>query len=396
MAKAAAKRNHAPLFTETQYRRRGGPRDIFFIGSSSIARGSEASYVGHNKVGFGYFTDAAYVGWAQIQSNGLWRYAGQAATGGYSAMQVRDEHLPVAMAAKPWACVVHCGQNSIDMFADTLAALDTVYTQLIAANIMPIIVTVQPLDNIVDASLVNKLNVWLRRRARELGVPLIDSHKLFTDPATNKWLPAYSDGDSVHSNAAGAKALAKLFNDTLAPWLPTFGAFDFAHSEPDASLLMQKPIMMNKVGTFVESWSGSLGTGAVVTQADHADVAGKLLTITYDGSGSGVTTFVGATQTLVAGRRYRLGFKSKFVRPGAGRITFRLAQQPVSTEDKLFGFRVEQGYELGSYVQEWTMPAGLSSYTFRPAFTLDNSPASGTVFQMGQFTWQDLTGQGIV
>lgn len=382
-----------PVFTESKYRRRGGPRDIFFIGSSSIARGSEASYAGHDKTQYGYFTNLGYVGWAQIQGNGLWRYAGQAATGGYSAMQVRDEHLPAALAAKPWACVVHCGQNNIESWEDTLAALTTIYQSLLAARIMPILVTIQPLDNASDKIKVNRLNTWIKARARDMGVPVLDSHALFVNPETNAWATAYSDGDQVHSNGLGAKVLGKLLNDTLAPWLPATGAFDFAASEPDTSLLVSRPLNYVTSGSFTSGWSGTLGTGAAATKTDQTGVVGKMMTITYDGSGSAATTIVGPTVTLVAGRRYRLGFKSKLVLPGAGRVTFRLAQQPASTEDKLFGFRAEQAYDLGQYVQEWTMPAGLSSYAFRPAFTLDGTPASGFAFSFGQFTWQDMTAQ---
>ncbi|MEI4273941.1 SGNH/GDSL hydrolase family protein [Klenkia sp. LSe6-5] len=374
-------------------RRSDGRRDIFFIGSSSTNRDSYESYTGATRVAFGYFEGLSWPGWAQIESNGRWRFAGLAAQSGYSAAQVRDEFLPVALAAAPWACVVHCGQNGIEDLPGTISALTDIFTALLNAGIIPILVTSQPLDNQADTTRVPKLNVWLRRQARRLGVPLIDSHALFTNPATGQWLTAYSDGDQVHSNTAGAQALGQLFNTVMDNWLPPTPLAQLNTFQPDTSLLMSKPLMLNASGSFVEGWSGTLGSNAVVSQDTVAGCDGKMLTVSYTAAG-GTTTVVGSTVTLVPGNRYRLGFKHKLARPGVGRAMFRLAQNPAGTEVRQFGWRVELPFGLSTYYQEWVQPAGLSAYAFRPVITLDNSPAAGFAYSIGQFTWENLTANG--
>ena len=66
-------------------------------------------------------------------------------------------------------------------------------------------------------------NQWLAQFAAAEGIPLINTAKVMTDPATGK-IPTAYDLDGTHQNEAGAKAIGRLIADAakahLPPWTP--------------------------------------------------------------------------------------------------------------------------------------------------------------------------------
>ncbi|HHN6278777.1 TPA: SGNH/GDSL hydrolase family protein, partial [Klebsiella pneumoniae] len=90
------------------------PGDIFAIGDSITAYG--VAWSGANASGTSYapcINDQSWHGWASLFTNGRIQLAGISATGGYTVTQVKNVHLPNAIAADPTFCVVMCGRNDI-------------------------------------------------------------------------------------------------------------------------------------------------------------------------------------------------------------------------------------------------------------------------------------------
>lgn len=160
-----------------------------------------------------------------VLSKGRIINAGIFATGGYTAMQVRDTHLPsvLALDPAPGACIVHCGANDYSISSGTLfdwntstSAIIDICTQLLAHGIVPILVAEVAAYVTANATIranSTKWNEWIRRYAFQNGFPMLDEYAALVQD-DGSMLEIYdTGGDETHPSHLGHKAIAQKFID---------------------------------------------------------------------------------------------------------------------------------------------------------------------------------------
>ncbi len=201
------------------------PNDVFYIGDS-ITAFTESTTGNYNNTNRDLSPLVCAQGWpiyAELISKGRVKYAGVSATGGFTALEVLNTHVPVAIKAKPSACVVMVGRNDINAatpIATLISTFKKIFWQLRSNGIMPILATM-PAQNSNDATkkvLQYNINNWLKSYAQAKKFPLIDLHAATVDPASGEWLTGYWY-DVSHPRPLGAKAMGKAVADTLSAWL---------------------------------------------------------------------------------------------------------------------------------------------------------------------------------
>jgi lysophospholipase L1-like esterase len=118
---------------------------VFGIGDSITAHGYTAS----GTFPYGKLDSQAYLIWAALLSQGRVRFAGVAATSGYTAASILSTHLPTAITAAPAACVVLAGTNDVQgigtgsngydstaatTMAQYITTMTSIYTRLLQAG----------------------------------------------------------------------------------------------------------------------------------------------------------------------------------------------------------------------------------------------------------------------
>jgi lysophospholipase L1-like esterase len=239
--------------------------------------------------------------WACLLSNGALTYAGMAATGGFTSLQVIDTHLQTIIAAKPAMCVVECGTNDVPLGGTTTRTnLLTIWKALAAAGIVPVLCTLTPRNDFASGGTIGpllQLNLWIQRQARLNGWPCVDLYNACaaTGPGASGGWAAGLNGDNVHPNGKGAKAMGQAVATALQTWttpgppfLPTVPA-DTASGRYNG---LGNPLFTdtNADGT-PDGWTLS-GAPTAASAADAA-VVGNAFSITRtaaDGFASGPNT----------------------------------------------------------------------------------------------------------
>jgi len=199
--------------------------DFFAIGDSITAFG--IAYSGINNTGTSYspcLRDQSWHEWATMMTNGRLRLTGISATGGFTATQILNTHVPKAISAGSTFCVVMCGRNDVvqglNIDAVTIPAMNKIFSRLRYAGIIPVVCTMSAQSNSSsDAQRISefKINSWLRAYARKYGLPLVDLHQATVNPLTGDWIPGMNQ-DVSHPTGAGAKVMGKALVDGLKEW----------------------------------------------------------------------------------------------------------------------------------------------------------------------------------
>lgn len=171
---------------------------------------------------------------------------GVAATGGMTSQQIRDVHLPKAVAAAPTWCSVIAGAN--DLGGDIGAAIavnDEMCDALEAVGTTPILAVLPPLST---GPGLDRLNEWAADRATRRGYPLIDFASTLTDPVTGGYRAGLSD-DNVHPNSEGTVLMAEGFRDViLGLGAPPARAYMVSRPRGD------NPLLIASSGTIPYGW----------------------------------------------------------------------------------------------------------------------------------------------
>lgn len=368
-----------------------GDRTLSFIGDSITEANVSNNTHGNLASSIASFAGNSWVGQAALRADGIWRYRSVRATAGYTPSQIRATHLPGAIADNPWACVVLAGTNSETTTAASITELTAIYAALEAAGIHPILCTIPPR---AQATYEATLNTFIRRYARDHGHLLVDFHTPLLDTATQ----AFAAGltlDGIHPNAAGAAVMGETFAAVLRTALagrnyaPTLDhTADGATLVPNATFMGGTNADTSPVGWVLQTARGT----STIALATDAAVRGRKVVMTVGDSTLNVRS---NHVTLVAGRRYLVAYRVRFPTIGSGgSVSFQLEETSVGS------LKLASWLSLAVPLTDWrtvyfefVMPTGLSSYSWRMKL---QAVGSGTVLEVGEFTWLDLTALGLV
>lgn len=363
--------------------------------------------------------DGAYRNWAVLLPDGAVTYGGAFATGGYTAQQVRDVHLPqvLALNPKPTMCVVLAGTNNASSdLAGARQALTDIYTGLRAAGIVPIACALTPRSDAVE--FVARLNRWIAQYARLNTIPFCNFHNAKTvDAATGGWKSGLNL-DTVHPGVLGAKAMG----ETLAPVLKTVAASRpwspaLAASNVDVTVAFASPLFTGFTANgegFPPTQSGGVAGArrglqfaggaancTVATEVDAANVNGAWLKLTASGSGGfNIRQLLGGYVTANPGDVWFFGLKIWLSGMGADNTV------SVGLVDGVAGSSLDplNGGSGSTVMTSWTkdigpvtvwgygvVPAGKTSVRVDIAVT----GSAGPVIRIGEVTPINLTALGI-
>jgi lysophospholipase L1-like esterase len=376
-------------------------RTVFQVGDSITAQQATSGVMADTRSGIACFGPTSFPGWLALSSNGNWRWTGIAGTFGYTPAQIRATHIPQAIAANPWACVVLAGTNGVNNLAQQIIDLTGCYADLIAANIRPILCTIPP-QGTAPSSDVYKLNTWIKRYAETNALTCIDLHAALVDPATGAYLAAYDSGDHIHPTAAGAKLMgqtvASVLNALTAPTATSLPKQNVTNGHANCLMLGTTGGTNIAIGQ-VTTYSGALGTSTVTRTATDPSVVGNLLTVTRGDTDIAVAIVFGSGYgyLFTAGHRYRVVCKVKAV-AGSGSWQLRLADGATHSTTFLGGWgpvapiTLDSGTGFSTVVFEFVAPTGLAAYDYQLTALATGVGAS---IQVGQVDLIDLTALGI-
>lgn len=336
--------------------------DIFAIGDSITAYG--VAWSGANASGTSYapcLNDQSWHEWASLLTNGRIHLTGISATGGYTVTQVKNVHLPNAIAANPTFCVVMCGRNDvvqgINIDTVTIPAYRTILLRLRQAGIMPVVCTMSAQGNSGDNSrriAEHKLNAWLRAYAKEKSLPLVDLHRYTADPLTGDWISGYNQ-DVSHPNGTGAKAMGQALVDGLKDWTsPTLPVR--ADEQLAAGLtknLITNALFLNNTGANPSDWTiTTAGTATITT-----DIAVKGNVWSTANQSSELTV------SVTPGQRLQFGFFTKT----ASQLSLYVLAGGSSSTQNLAGLRGWKTYitDWAYFAYEFTVPDGITQVTVK-------------------------------
>ncbi|HHQ5719969.1 TPA: SGNH/GDSL hydrolase family protein [Klebsiella variicola subsp. variicola] len=336
--------------------------DIFAIGDSITAYG--VAWSGANASGTSYapcLNDQSWHEWASLMTNGRIHLTGISATGGYTVTQVKNVHLPIAIAANPTFCVVMCGRNDvvqgINIDTVTIPAYRTIFLRLRQAGIIPVVCTMSAQGNSGDNTrriAEHKLNAWLRAYANEKSLPLVDLHRYTVDPLTGDWIAGYNQ-DVSHPNGTGAKAMGQALVDGLKDWTsPVWPAR--ADEQLAAGLtrnLITNALFLNNTGTNPSDWTVTTAGTATIT-TDSA-VKGNVWSTANQSSELAVS--------VTPGQRLQFGFFTKT----ASQLSLYVLAGGSSSTQNLAGLRGWKTYitDWAYFSYEFTVPAGTTQVTVK-------------------------------
>jgi lysophospholipase L1-like esterase len=220
------------------------------------------------------------------------QWGGYFATQGYTLQQIHDTHLPTVLALtgaqKPAACAIFGGTNDIGagsggsfVFATSKATHLDICNQLVAANILPILVVLPPRTDFTACKNNGvQWNAYIVGLGAQKGWPVLD---LYTPVVTTGGAFVSSgSADGIHLNGltnrlAGttiATQLAALFPTGLPAYLGRWQGDPQNLIASTAQLFLGAP-----TGGIAAGWSGS-GTGCVFSVvAGDATIAGDWQTL---------------------------------------------------------------------------------------------------------------------
>ena len=271
-----------------------GGNAVYYIGDSIVAYGI-ASSGGGGEVGTLYkplIGARAWAAWAMALSDGVIRYAGQSATGGYTSAQILNEHLPNALKSGADYCIISAGTNDLRLEvaeATTIANIYNICDQLRGVGIKPLPMLMPGRQELTAEHLAKKARIHAAIRAYcELhDLPVVDMQTAVANPSTGAWIPGYNY-DISHPNQHGAFHMGKAVVKALGPRIAKVYPIRPASATGNGNLV--------KSGQFDGTDGWTLKGDAVVADTEELGkdlvlVAGQSATQTVTTPASGVVAF---------------------------------------------------------------------------------------------------------
>lgn len=300
--------------------------------------------------------------WAQHASNGLLRYAGVYATGGFTTGQILNTHIPKVVTARPSFCVVMAGRNDVHQRISlevTLGNFRSIFITLRRAGIIPVICTMSAHsgNDAQQKILQSSINNWLVSYANKYGLPFVDLHSATINPQTGEWVAGYNY-DASHPKAIGAQAMGQRLADTIAKWVaPTYPRIAVQQSDPATHPnQMPNPLFYINDGVNPSEWT-VIAPGASSIETDAA-VKGKVWQL-----GNGADRSI--TIPVIGGESYGFGFMFKTVSENNCEVYAVAGSNRNATVGYLAGIKNWQGNTgaFGVFYDEFTVPDGVSTIT---------------------------------
>lgn len=234
------------------------------------------------------YTDSNWGNIAIALSMGKLVRGGNFGIGGQTTAQVAARVMDVVNAVpKPNVCVAGEITNTVGGGADdaaTLAAVDLLFTgvyDVLAANgIIPVVMNAPTRGNIAvpktddERRRIALANAKIARLAALRGYPLIDVHKVVTDPATGKFLEAATT-DGVHYTKVYNRKVAEAALNVLLPMAGGYEPF-LANWNADPTNLLTNGLFLGTTSTvssypMPQSWNGGANNFRAITAPATAD-----------------------------------------------------------------------------------------------------------------------------
>ncbi|MCU1675351.1 MAG: hypothetical protein JWM93_109 [Frankiales bacterium] len=379
----------APLATDSPYPR-SGPR-TWILGDSITVNGVNTSTPNT------WESRAWYIA-ASIAAEGKFVIDGIAATGGFTTTQVLATHVPTVLAAKPAMCVVLCGRNdvvNVVPWATVKANLLSMYTQLIAAGVMPVpcTLTANTGNTSAQASLTDQINNFIRIYAAAHKLPVMDVATLTNTTAGGQVTGWFADAS--HPNAVGAKGIGAFVATQLASILPPFTPpVAIVNSSPTTDFnLVTNPLFLtdtNADGT-PDNFTVVAGsaTGSVALVAGTGSVRGNYMVVSRSGGTGIYYAKMAASAPVVAGRRMALSLRLKAtVEAGSAQCFVRAVHASNTTVYAGISEWAADIAEPGLFYTEFVVPAGVTNINIWAGL----SAGTGSI-SVAQLSFRDLTAQ---
>jgi hypothetical protein len=376
-------------------------RRLWMVGDSITDNGNPGGLFGGGRLnGLAVFNSQSIIGAALANLDGRVRHGGVAATGGYTAEQIRTTHVPtiIANASRGDIVAVLAGTNNevAGDLAATKMTLLGIYADLEAAGLLPLPCTVPPNKNPANyVAFSQALNAFVQRNAAEKGYSVADFYSVTVDTATNSYLAAYDSGDNTHPSAAGAWAMGVELARAVRVRVPacTPGVLYTTNAYPSGLLHPTNSVMLTDTNSdgIPDFWGllSSAGTSTKTLTTDAAYI-GKKFTITRGDTNINVKT---GAFTLVPGNRVLFGVKFTATPAASGTWSIRL--ENVGGSGAMAGYASIPTVSGTASVVLWdfVVPAGWPTYSFR--VDIYANTGVGTALEVGQVTVRDLTAEGI-
>ena len=348
--------------------------------------------------------------WLYCYAGGRLRWARTAAQAGYTLAQIRDTQLPLILAQNPLPDAVlllggtnDVGSSTFDLAA-SMAVWDDIHNQLRKQGIRLIPCTIPPRGDSTTANQkADKFNAALRNRAANLGLDLVDYHKVLVDPATGGYKAGYSISDNLHPSFLGGKEMGKYAAMVLAPRFPDVRPYLVEHALDSTDLLAGQGLF--RVDTngdgIADGWSSfSAAAYSIVTDADGT----KWQRLTRDSSASGallqksVSSVVAPGDVIEVSARVQAGGWDAVVTPTSTvNWTFSCTTTGTAATDSASpAYAMHCDAADGVLTQRITVGAGATGQ-IKANLQISNAPASGSVWvQFANVTVRNLTTLGVL
>lgn len=249
----------------------------------------------------------SFAGMLSVQSHARIRYAGAFGHGGYGLGQIRDEMLPLVLAQSPLpgACLVGGGTNDVAgvggafSVSSRSAIVVDIVGQLLAAGIVPILMTIPPRSDSGMTVNVLRWNSWVRRYAAANGLAVIDVYRAVTG-SDGQFLSGMTS-DGTHPTLPGyIAAINQALADGVGDLFPGGSGGVTSRSTADTTTTLFHSGGVNlglstqdsNSDGIANGWSvtGSFTSASLVTPDAADDLAGNWQRLTRAAGSSGDAT----------------------------------------------------------------------------------------------------------
>lgn len=367
------------------------PQTISGLGDS-ITIGDSSQY------GTQWGLSTTFFGRLVMKSGGRLRFVQNWGVAGYTTQQIIDNRLALALADASMLMTVLAGTNDVGQgvpLATTQENLATIWDSLLSAGKLPILFTIPPSDTVGLPGPISILNVWIRSEAARRRLPLVDAYAVLVDHTDGTYLAIYNDGDGVHPNAAGRRAVAAEAWSVVSRLVPGGSVVPLPFSKIDAANLLTNGTFSTDANTdgVADGWTVNGGlTNVAYSLADHSGWAGKAQKVVLSGN-------TGAYLSQTADAVWSVGDVLRF----CGRVNVVVAGGTVWQPFLFFSngsigqFRPIAGATPAMDADDWVwcvdmaIPSGTTIVSVR----LQAATGTGTV-EWGQVGLYNLTALGLV
>ncbi|MEM1225962.1 MAG: GDSL-type esterase/lipase family protein [Planctomycetota bacterium] len=205
-------------------------------------------------------------------SNGRLRWRKGGASGGFTAQDIRDTHLPEVLSLNPApaACIVFAGTNNVgsgsyDLDVD-IPALVEIYDGLESAGIRPIAVLITPRNTATD--FVPEWNRRVLQIAQDRNYDVLDFFSVLVDPSDGSMQSEFAL-DGSHPNNLGHTQLGEYAWSVLSPRFPSPSVLLTGYATDAGDLLGGGGFFLadSNADGRANGWNGS-GSPSIVTDGN--------------------------------------------------------------------------------------------------------------------------------